>query len=283
LELTKGRNIASMKEKVDFYKSELEPVVEELSKRNPNPDPASQVPLVLGGVWTPIWSTIPFQDSLPGRSLEQSYQIFRDTGFYANIARYAPGSQLKIGWGLKLASFLLALDLMIVQKYGIVNDKWYIENVAIKQALRWSGKPLSISDANNWVDKVIPSLPKDAQSGSSIIPDLENVDARTKKRLDTVFQTKPTLEHMYIDDELRIVKTRREANQRPSYTVAIRRGGLYEDRARIQGNALLPHPSQRNVQARKSGNALLGKLHAGNDILRKSTPCGLRRQRARLM
>ena len=63
-----------LKQKVEYYQ-QLEPIVTELSRRNPFPQPEDQVPHVLG-VWTPVWSTIPFQDMLPGRVSKQSYQIF---------------------------------------------------------------------------------------------------------------------------------------------------------------------------------------------------------------
>jgi len=270
-----------MKEKVDFFKDTLEPVIEELSRRNPNPDLEEQVKLVQG-TWTPIWSTIPFQDSLPGRVLDESYQIFRDNGFYANIARYAPGNQLKVGWGLRLASFLLALDLIVLQKYAINNNEWYIENVAIKQALRWSGRPLSIDAANEWVDGVLQTLPSESQQQDSGGFKLNNVDLRTKKKLDTAFQSKPTLEHLYIDNDFRIVKSRRAANMRASYTVAVRRGGPYEDRATMQVGAI-NYQETRPFTLRSSVayNSYISRRLAVTPqrrYLRKLLPCGLRHQ-----
>lgn len=92
LELVKDRNLEPLKAKVEFYKNELAPYFAELSRRNPFEKVADQVAIVTG-VWVPIWSTIPFQDILPGRIHEQSYQIFHNDGYYANIARYAPGHQ----------------------------------------------------------------------------------------------------------------------------------------------------------------------------------------------
>ncbi|WP_218596732.1 hypothetical protein [Chroogloeocystis siderophila] len=90
LERVTGRDTDSLNTKVQYHKNILTPYIEELTQRNPYPVAAEQIPLVLG-VWTPIWSTIPFHDTLPGRSREQSYQIFHDDSYYANIARYTPG------------------------------------------------------------------------------------------------------------------------------------------------------------------------------------------------
>ena len=52
---------------------------------------------------------------------------------------------------------------------------------------------------------------------------LENLNSSTAKRFKTAFGATPQFEHLYIDPDFRIVKTRREAKQRPSYTIAIRR------------------------------------------------------------
>ncbi|GAB5361247.1 hypothetical protein AAMO2058_000697100 [Amorphochlora amoebiformis] len=217
---TDGRNSDKMGEKTRFYERELEPLISELSKRNPIPDPKDQIPVVQG-TWTPVWSTIPFQDALPGRVLDESYQIFKNNGYYANMARYAPGSNWKLGW-LKFASFLLALDLIIIQKYGVVGDRWDIENVAIKQSIRFAGEPLSIEKANKWFDDLVPNeaVEGDVKAEMSV----ENVDTRATKRLNTAFQSKPVLEHLYIDDDFRVVLSKREENMRPSYTIAVRRG-----------------------------------------------------------
>ena len=214
LQLTQGRDFQPLKQKVQFYQEHLEPIVTELSRRNPLPQAQEQLDCILG-VWTPVWSTIPFQDILPGRVSVQSYQIFHDDGFYANIARYAPGSKLKLGWLQKLTSALLAFDLMIVQKYGVKDGQWQIENISIKQALRWQGATLTISKADAWFTKI-------ARSSSQSV-DLKNLNNSTAKKLKTSFGATPQFEHLYMDRDFRIVKTRREAKQRPSYTIAIRR------------------------------------------------------------
>ena len=219
LELTRDRDLQSLKQKVQFYQEQLEPIVTELSRRNRLTQAEEQLDCILG-VWTPVWSTIPFQDVLPGRIAEQSYQIFHDNGFYANIARYAPGSKLKLGWLQKLASVLLAFDLMIVQKYRVKDGQWQIENIGIKQALRWQKVALTISKANSWFTKVSQSQ---QVANTSTEVELKNLNNSTAKKLKTAFKATPQFEHLYIDHDFRIVKTRREAKQRPSYTIAIRR------------------------------------------------------------
>ena len=219
LQLTRDRDSQPLKKKVQFYQEQLQPIITELSRRNPLPQAEEQVSSIVG-VWTPVWSTIPFQDILPGRVSEQSYQIFHDNGFYANIARYAPGSKLKLGWLQKLASILLAFDLMIVQKYEIKDGQWQIENIGIKQALRWQGTALSILKADSWFTKVEQSS-QIADTATKI--ELKNLNNSTAKKIKTAFGATPQFEHLYIDRDFRIVKTRREAKQRPSYTIAIRK------------------------------------------------------------
>ena len=111
LKLTENRNTDPIKQKVLFYKDELAPIVEELSRRNPHPRAEEQVSLVQG-VWSSVWSTIPYQDLLPGRIREQSYQIFHNDGYYANMARYAPGQNVPV---LKrLSSIFIAFDLRLM-------------------------------------------------------------------------------------------------------------------------------------------------------------------------
>lgn len=222
LQLVRDKDFQPLKQKVQFLEERLAPIFTELSQRNPYPDPKDQIPIVLG-VWTPVWSTIPFHDVLPGRSPEQSYQIFHDDGFYANIARYAPGSKLKLSWLQKLASMLLAFDLTIVQKYAVKDGKWQIENIAIKQALRCQGIPLSIEKADNWFTEIVRS--RSQKNTASDEPQIENLNRNTAKQLKRTFRATPEFEHLYADRDFRIVKTRREAKQRPSYTIAIRREG----------------------------------------------------------
>lgn len=221
LQLTKSRDTEPLNQKVLFYKNELAPIFEELSRRNPFPKAEEQVSLVLG-VWTPVWSTIPFQDTLPGRIRDQSYQIFHDNGYYANIARYAPGH--KLPFLQKLSSILFAYDLMLVQKFEVLNGQWYIQNIGIEQAFRARAIPLSIDKADDWLTAAVKSNPK--LSSQTIdypkAPSLNNLDKSTAKRFEKAFLATPQFEHLYIDHDFRLVKTQREAKQRPSYTIAVR-------------------------------------------------------------
>lgn len=214
LQLVEDRDTEPLRQKVQYYQ-QLEPIIEELSKRNPYPDPKTQIPIVIGK-WASIWTTIPFQDILPGRIRTQSYQIFHDDGYYANVARYAPGNQIKFKWLKKIASVLFAYDLMIVQKYEINDGQWAIENVAIKQALRWRGVPLTSEGADGWFTR--------SMKRKSLVdtPQLNNLNQNTAKKINTAYGAKPLFEHLYIDSDLRIVKSKREAKQRPSYTIAVR-------------------------------------------------------------
>lgn len=221
LKLTENRNTEPIKQKILFSKNELAPIVEELSRRNPYPRAEDQVSLVLG-VWLPIWSTIPYQDLVPGRIGEQSYQIFHDNGYYANIARYAPGQ--KIPFLKQVSSILLAYDLMVLQRYEVREGKWDIQNVGIEQAFQVGASPLSIEKAENWFRKVVKSpAHKSTQTiDSPQAPSLENLDKSTAKKLKTAFLMIPQFDHLYIDRDFRIIKTQREAKQRPSYTIAVR-------------------------------------------------------------
>nr|WP_226883486.1 hypothetical protein [Allocoleopsis franciscana] len=221
LQLTASRDAEPIKQKVLFYKNELAPIVEELNRRNPYPRAEDQVPLVQG-VWSSVWSTIPYQDIVPGRLREQSYQIFHDNGYYANMARYAPGH--KIPFLQKLSSILFAYDLMVLQRYEVRESQWQIQNIEIEQSFRFGAMPLSIEKAEEWFTKVVASRKnKSSQTiDSPQVPSLENLDKSTAKTLKTAFLMVPQFEHLYIDHDFRVVKTQREAKQRPSYTIAVR-------------------------------------------------------------
>lgn len=223
LELVKGRNVEPLKTKVEFYKNELAPYFAELSQRNPFVKVAEQVAIVTG-VWMPIWSTIPFQDILPGRIHEQSYQIFHNDGFYANIARYAPGHQS--GFWQKFASKLPACDLMVLQNYSIRDEQWDIKNVGIFQALKNREIPLTIDDADEWFTRTVESKFKKAAPNIELQQELKlkDMDRNTVKKFEKVYLATSFLEHLYIDNDFRLVKTKREATQRPSYTIAVRKG-----------------------------------------------------------
>ncbi|RUR74667.1 hypothetical protein ACF3DV_21840 [Chlorogloeopsis fritschii PCC 9212] len=222
LELVEGRDAENLKTKVNFYQEELQPYFEELMQRNPFPVVEDQLPVVLG-VWTPVWSTIPFHDILPGRIREQSYQIFHDDGLYANIARFAPGQQSSF-WK-NVTSKLPTYDFMVMQKYAVCDNQWCIQNIGIFQAFRNREIPLTIDDADDWFTNVVNSKIKQAlQTGG--LPKalkLENLDKTTIKKFEKTYLATPVLEHLYVDHELRLVKTQREPSQRPSYTIAARR------------------------------------------------------------
>ncbi|MDZ8187362.1 MAG: hypothetical protein RMX96_21250 [Nostoc sp. ChiSLP02] len=223
LELVKDRNTQPLKAKVDFYKNELAPYFTELSQRNPFPKVAEQVAIAIG-VWVPIWSTIPFQDILPGRIQEQSYQIFHNDGYYANIARYALGHQS--GFWRKFASKLPAYDLMVLQQYSVDNEQWNIKNVGIFQA--WANREitLTIDDADKWFTKTVESKLRKASSKRDLQQELqlENLDRNTAKKFEKAYLATSFLEHLYIDNDFRLIKSQREATQRPSYTIAVRKG-----------------------------------------------------------
>ena len=221
LKLAENPDTEPLKQKVLFYQNELAPIFEELSRRNPYPNAEEQVSLVLG-VWASIWSTIPYQDILPGRIRQQSYQIFHNNGYYANIARYAPGQ--KIPFLKKLSSKLLAYDLMVLQRYSVQKGHWDIQNVGIEQAFRVAATPLSIEKAEDWFTEVVKSKGEKLSQtlDFSKAPSLENFDRSTVKKLKTAFLMTPQFEHLYIDRDFRLVKTQREAKQRPSYTIAVR-------------------------------------------------------------
>jgi hypothetical protein len=218
LETVEGRDLEPLNQKVLFYKQELEPLFTELSRRNPFPQAEEQVPL-MPGVWFAVWSTNPYQDIFPGRIYDQSYQIFHGDGYYANIARYAPGHQLSIL--KKLSNILLAYDFMIIQKFEVKEGQWLIQNVGIEQAFRFRAIPLNIERAENWFTTKVEGKrsPSSSKSGSRF----GNVDKSTAKKFERISSASPQLEHLYIDNDFRLVKTQREAKQRPSYTIAIRK------------------------------------------------------------
>ncbi|MBD2463147.1 hypothetical protein H6G89_19100 [Oscillatoria sp. FACHB-1407] len=211
LHLVAGRDEDSLGKKAQFYKTELAALFAELQKRNPVPLASDQVSLVQG-VWLSLWSTIPFQDIFPGRIRDQSYQIFHPDGYYANMARYAPGSRIPLL--KKLSSWLVAYDFMLIQRYEVSNQQWFIQNVGIEQTLRIRARPFTVDVADAWFTKAVTS-PKLAR--------FKNLDQPTAKKVEKILQATPQLEHLYCDPDFRIVKTQREANQRASYTIAIRK------------------------------------------------------------
>lgn len=182
-QMIQGRDKDALKDKVQFYKDKLAPIVEELSHHNPFAIAEEQVSPI-SGVWSPIWSTIPFLDIIPGRLPSQSYQIFHEDGYYANIARYSPCSNIPFPWLQKLASILWAYDLMVLQKFEIKDGRWQIQNVAIKTALRLSSVPLSADKADEWFTKVMQSGSiqlHNPEQPDAEIPQLQNLNQATAK------------------------------------------------------------------------------------------------------
>lgn len=220
LKLVESRDEEPIGQKVRFANEGLLPLFGELERRNPTPDVEEQISLVRG-VWSSVWSTIPFQDILPGRLRDRSYQIFADNGFYANLARYKPGSKTPIL--NKLSRWLLSYDLMIIQTYSVGEDsQWNIENIGIRQKLRFASPPLTSQAAETWFDREVENyLDSSGDRSDSPIP-TKNTSRATNKRYQKVFKARPELEHLYMDRDFRLVKTRREKSQRPSYTVAVR-------------------------------------------------------------
>lgn len=225
IEQVTGRDADPIAQKVKFANEQLMPLFTELAQRNPIPNLNEQVP-VMQGIWRSLWSTIPFQDILPGRLRDQSYQIFAPNGYYANLARYKPGHKTPLlNWFVRR---LFSYDLMIVQTYGVAEDEraaaqaWDIQNVGIRQVLRWGTTPFDGAAAQAWFDRAVETDQANPKTAANIVVPEQNVSRAMEKKYAKVFKSKPVLEHLYIDDELRLVKSQREKSQRPSYTVAVR-------------------------------------------------------------
>lgn len=226
------REAEPMAKKVRFANETLLPLFDELERRNPTPDLNQQIPL-LKGIWRPVWSTIPFQDIIPGRVHHESYQIFNDNGFYANLARYRPGRKTPIlSW---LSRCLLSYDFMIMQSYGVqtqakpdnpsdpeLGDYWEIQNVCIRQVLRLGSSSLSAEAAQAWFNQTVVQYQKDPEFQPQDSTPIQGKNRVRAKQYQQISEAKPRLDHLYIDQDFRLVKTQREKSQRPSYTVAIR-------------------------------------------------------------
>jgi len=228
-----GRDAEPMGKKVRFANERLMPLFNELEKRNPTPDLKQQIPM-LKGVWFSVWSTNPFQDILPGRVHHESYQIFDDSGYYANLARYKPGRKAPI---LSLISrWLLSYDLMIMQSYSVQTqnqpnplsensagqDYWDIQNVCIQQVLRFGSRSFSPEAAQNWFNKAVAKYQTSADAQQQTSIPSQGANRITDKQYQQISKARPQLDNLYIDSEFRLVKTQREKSQRPSYTVAVR-------------------------------------------------------------
>ena len=224
LERVKGRDGDKSAQKAQL-KKQLMPLFDTLGDRNSIQGLEDEMPLVQG-VWKSERSTIPYQDIVPGRSLNQSFQIFADNGYYATLARYQFSQKIPfLRW---IAKGLLNYDLMIIQSYGIsdrVDDQnqqaWEIENVGIRQRFRLKAIPFDPSAAKAWFERAMAKQLKKSRSNEPAIPTI-GIDRSTAKRYEGVYKAKPKLEHLYIDRDFRLVKSSREEKQRPSYTIATR-------------------------------------------------------------
>jgi len=239
------RDTEPIAKKVRFTNETLMPLFNELEKRNPTPDLHQQIPL-LKGIWLSVWSTIPFQDIIPGRVCHESYQIFDDNGYYANLARYKPGQKAPIlNW---IARWLLSYDLMIMQSYAVQTgasddsnhpatpqqtsqDYWDIQNVFIQQVLRFGSPSFSAEAAQTWFNQAVANYQQrlksqqaSQQQASQQQPAMpaQSIHRVTAKQYQKIANARPQLAHLYIDQDFRLIKTQREKSQRPSYTVAIR-------------------------------------------------------------
>ncbi|MEO0707849.1 MAG: hypothetical protein AAF050_19595 [Cyanobacteria bacterium J06649_5] len=233
LELVAQKDEEPVATKVRFLNDNLLPLFEALAERNPTPDVTQQIPLVQG-LWHSVWSTIPFQDILPGRVRAQSYQIFADNGLYANMARYRPGHKKPLlNW---LSRWLLSYDLMILQTYAVSEDydaeraagtgpvaqHWDIENVGIRQLLRFGPAPLDAQAAIAWFQTSLNKYQQSEAAKQALAMPTNGISRTMQKRYEKVSKAKPQLEHLYIDRDFRLVKSIREKTQRPSYTIAVR-------------------------------------------------------------
>ncbi|MEB3232452.1 MAG: hypothetical protein VKJ64_15695 [Leptolyngbyaceae bacterium] len=236
LKQVEHRDGDAMAKKVRFAKETLMPLFAELTKRNPIPDLHQQIPL-LKGVWLTVWSTIPFQDILPGRVLHESYQIFNDSGYYANLARYKPGRKAPLlKW---ISRWLLSYDLMITQSYAVQEQPdadvegnldlrttqdqfWDIRNLYIRQSLRIGSLSFSPDMAQRWFDQTLTAYLQNGQSQQIPSTNPKDKTRINAKQYQQISKARPLLDNLYIDQDFRLVKTQREKSQRPSYTVAVR-------------------------------------------------------------
>ncbi|MBW4652997.1 MAG: hypothetical protein KME20_08215 [Kaiparowitsia implicata GSE-PSE-MK54-09C] len=227
------RDTEPMAKKVRFANETLMPLFKELETRNPTPELQQQIPL-LKGIWISVWSTNPFQDILPGRVHHESYQIFDDSGYYANLARYKPGRKAPVlNW---ISRWLLSYDLMIMQSYSVQTqvsnnpenlsatnqDYWDIQNVCIQQTLRFGSPSFSAEAAQAWFNRAAENYHKKSESQPPTPMPTQGANRISSKQYQQISKAKPQLNNLYIDSDFRLVKTQREKSQRPSYTVATR-------------------------------------------------------------
>lgn len=101
-------------------------------------------------------------------------------------------------------------------------QQWDIENVGIKQVLRFGPAPLNVPAAAAWFQKAVEDYQQSPSAQQVLSAQTKGVSRSMEKKYKQVSQARPTLEHLYIDSDFRLVKSLREKNQRPSYTIATR-------------------------------------------------------------
>lgn len=217
------RKPETLNAEIKFYKTELLPYFIKLSQDNPAFSVTEQLRLLVG-VWTPIWSTISFHESLPKRIQEQSFQIFQRDGYCASIARYILGKESSLSQNFE--SNLPAYDFMVIQKYGVLNGKWGLQNIDRFQAFKNKEIPLTLESVYNWFTNVVNTKVK-LNASKLALPktvNLENLEINHANEFQkTSLATSQVFENLYIDNDWRLVKTQTDASHLPNYTIAVRR------------------------------------------------------------
>ncbi|MEA5603433.1 hypothetical protein [Nostoc sp. UHCC 0252] len=218
-----GRNPGHLNDEINFYKTELLPYFIKLSQHNPVSSVTEQLRLLVG-VWTPIWSSMSFHESLPKRIQDQSFQIFQHDGYCASVARYIMGKEASLSQNYQ--SNLPAYDFMVIQKYGVQNGKWYLQNIDRFQAFQNREIPLTLESVYNWFTNVVNTkvkvnAPKSDLSNALNLDSIEINHANEFQK--TSLATSQIFKHLYIDNDWRLVKTQTDASHLPSYTIAVKR------------------------------------------------------------
>ncbi len=218
-----GQKSGTSNDEIKFYKTELLPYFIKLSQHNPVFSVTEQLRLLVG-VWTPIWSTISFHESLPKRIQEQSFQIFQHDGYCASVARYIMGKDPYLSQSFN--SILPAYDFMVIQKYGVQNGKWYLQNIDRFQAFKNREIPLNLESVYTWFTDVLNTKVK-LNASKLALPkalELENIEINHTNYLKkTSLAPSQVFQHLYIDNDWRLVKTQTDASHLPSYTISVKR------------------------------------------------------------
>ena len=213
------RNPEALNTEINFYKTELLPYFIKFTQQNHVFSVTEQLRLLVG-VWTPIWSSISFHESLPKRIQDQCFQIFQQDGYCASVARYILGKESALSDNFQ-QSKLPAYDFMVIQKYEVKNGKWYLQNIDRFQAFKNREIPLTLESVYNWFTNVVNTKVK---PNASKALNLENLEINHVNEFQkTYLATSQVFEHLYIDNDWRLVKTQTDASHLPSYTIAVRR------------------------------------------------------------